>query len=317
LFRHKSLWRRRKSASGASNLGLDTPLEEIAFGRVGGMEGDEQQRRQYEQPSYPQRGFVPDLRPGAQGSNISEVHDLRDAAGPDGSDRFRQSQLLAARTPSSAPLTVSGSNPQLMGGYGYTQGQQYATPQMQGNTLQYQGDYSQDPQRQQQFPQYASQIMYSVPQQVQPQSPYDTVPQFQPRQSAAIEVLSTQFGVPQYYNSGEPTTQPGPATIAQYAPPQFQQPIQYHQPSTSQGRSTLQPSYPTGMADFSQHSGPDPVEQQNPEAAKFDQAYNQYQEALKQTFENTRAGRLVEASESLLEISEWLLGHAAELGMFE
>lgn len=71
------------------------------------------------------------------------------------------------------------------------------------------------------------------------------------------------------------------------------------------------------MADFSQQSDPDPLEQQNPEAAKFDQAYNQYQEALKQTFENTRAGRLVEASESLLEISEWLLGHAAELGMFE
>ena len=278
------------------------------------MEGDDQQRRQYEQPNYPQRGFVPDLRPGAQASNISEVHDIRDTAGTDGSDRFRQSQLLAARTPTSAPLTVSGGNPQLLGSFGYAQGQQYATPQMQGNTLQYQGDYSQDPQRQQQYPQYASQLMYSVPQQVQPQSPYDTVPQFQPRQSAAIEVLSTQFGVPQYYNPGEATSAPGPATIAQqYAPSQFQHPIQY-QPSASQGRSSLQPTYPTGMADFSQPSAPD-VEQQNPEATKYDQAYSQYQEALKQTFENTRAGRLEEAGASLLEISEWLLGHAAELGM--
>ena len=68
------------------------------------------------------------------------------------------------------------------------------------------------------------------------------------------------------------------------------------------------------MADFSQPSGSDALEQQNPEGSKFDQAYNQYQEALKQTFENTRAGRLVEAGTSLLEISEWLLGHAAELG---
>ena len=277
------------------------------------MEGDDQQRRQYEQPTYPQRGFVPDLRPGAQGSNVSEVHDLRDA-GTDGSDRFRQPQLLAARTPTSAPLTVSGGNPQLLGGFGYTQGQQYATPQMQGNPLQYQSDFSPDHQRQQQYPQYASQMMYSVPQQVQPQSPYDTVPQYQPRQSAAIEVLSTQFGVPQYYNPGEPTSAPGPATIAQqYAPSQFQQPIQY-QPSTPQGRSSLQPTYPAGMADFSQPSAPD-ADQQNPEATKYDQAYNQYQEALKQTFENTRAGRLEEAGASLLEISEWLLGHAADLGM--
>ena len=278
------------------------------------MEGDEHQRRQYEQPNYPPRGFVPDLRAGAQGGNISEGREFRDAAGADGSDRFRQSQMLAGRTPTSAPMAVSGGNPQLLAGFGYAQGQQYATTPMQGNTMQYQGDYPQDPQRQQQYPQYASQMMYNVPQQVQPQSPYDSVQQFQPRQSAAVEVLSTNFGVPQYYHPGEPTSAPGPGTIAQqYAPSQFQQPIQY-QPSSSQGRTTLQPAFPAGMADFSQPSAPDTSEQQNPEASKFDQAYNQYQEALKQTFENTRSSRLVEAGESLLEISEWLLGHAAELG---
>jgi hypothetical protein len=37
---------------------------------------------------------------------------------------------------------------------------------------------------------------------------------------------------------------------------------------------------------------------------------------LKQTFENTRDGRLVEASTSLLDISEWLLTHAQDLGAF-
>ena len=68
------------------------------------------------------------------------------------------------------------------------------------------------------------------------------------------------------------------------------------------------------MADFAQPSGPDALEEQNPEATKFDQAYSQYQDALKRTFENSHAGRLVEAGASLLEISEWLLGHAAELG---
>jgi len=182
---------------------FDTPLGELKFGRIGGMEGDEQHRRQYEQPSYPQRGYVQDLRPGAQGSNVPEAHDLRDSAGSDGTDRLRQSQLLAARTPTSGSMAVGGGNPQLLGGFGYTQGQQYSPTHMQGSSLQYQTDYSPETQRQQQFPQYASQLMYSVPQQAQQQSPYEPVPQYQPRQSAALEVLSTQFGVPQFYNPGE------------------------------------------------------------------------------------------------------------------
>lgn len=55
------------------------------------------------------------------------------------------------------------------------------------------------------------------------------------------------------------------------------------------------------------------MEQQKPEASN----YNRYQEVLQQTFENIRSGRLVEAGGSLLGISEWLLGHAAELGMSE
>ena len=49
----------------------------------------------------------------------------------------------------------------------------------------------------------------------------------------------------------------------------------------------------------------------------YNAAYNQYQHALKQTFENTRQGQLLEASQSLLDISEWLLGHAQDLGKFD
>lgn len=294
---------------------FDTPLGELKSGGTGGMEGDEQQRRQYEQPSYPQRGFAHDLRPGAQGSNVPEVHEtLREAAGGDGSERYRHSQLLATRTPTSASMAVAGGNAHLLGGFGYTQGQPYTPPHMQGSSMQYQAEYPQESQRQQQFPQYASQMMYSVPQQAQPQSPYEAVQQYQPRQSAAIEVLSSQFGVPPYYNPGEPTSAPGPTTISQqYAPAQFQQPVQYQAP-TSLGRSNLQSSYPTGMAEFAQPAAPDVLEPPNSDASNFDQAYSQYQEALKQTFENARVGRLVEASESLLEISEWLLGHAVDLG---
>jgi hypothetical protein len=43
-------------------------------------------------------------------------------------------------------------------------------------------------------------------------------------------------------------------------------------------------------------------------------AYTAYQTALKQIFQNVKNGRLGEASQSLLEVSEWLLGHVGDLG---
>lgn len=43
-------------------------------------------------------------------------------------------------------------------------------------------------------------------------------------------------------------------------------------------------------------------------------AYTAYQIALKQIFQNVKNGRLGEASQSLLEVSEWLLGHVGDLG---
>lgn len=73
------------------------------------------------------------------------------------------------------------------------------------------------------------------------------------------------------------------------------------------------------MADLAQQQNapdppPDEVETQEPDDRDFERAYAQYQETLKQTFENTREGRLVEAGQSLLQISEWLLGAASDLG---
>ena len=72
------------------------------------------------------------------------------------------------------------------------------------------------------------------------------------------------------------------------------------------------------MADLAQSNAaapnPEEAEAQDQDNGAFDRAYVQYQEALKQTFENTREGRLAEAGQSLLEISEWLLRAASELG---
>lgn len=293
---------------------FDPPLGRLRDSRTGGMEGDEQQRRQYEQPNYP-RGFIADIR-GAPSSNVPDPLDHRAGPGDNVSERYRQSQLLTARTPTTSMNPVGG-NPQDLGGYGYAQGQQYATPQMQGTPMQYAAEYSQDPQRQQQYQQYTSQMMYNVSPQTQQQSPYDSVPQYQSRQSAGSEVLSSQFGVPQYYNAGETTSAPEPAPIVQqYAPAQFHPPLLYH-PSASITQSTLASSYTPGMADLAQPNAPAPnpdeIEAQE-NSGDFDRAYAQYQEALRQTFENTREGRLVEAGQSLLEISDWLLRAADELG---
>lgn len=278
------------------------------------MEGDEQQRRQYEQPSYP-RGFVPDLR-GASGSGIPDVLDPRAGPEDDGTERFRQSQLLTARTPATASMNPVGPNPPDLGGYGYTQGQQYPTPQMQGTSLQYPSDYSQDPQRQQQFPHYTPQMMYNDSPQTQHESPYDAVPQYQPRQSAAVAVLPTQFGVPQYYNAGETTSAPDPSSIVQqYVPSQFHPPLIF-QPSAPITPSTVTSTYTPGMADLPPTSAltAEEVGAQDPVNQAFDRAYGEYQNALRQTFVDTRDGKLAKAGRSLLSITDWLLGAAGELG---
>lgn len=232
------------------------------------------------------------------------------------SERLRQSQLIVARTPTAASITPSGGTPQDLAGYGYPPGQQYAAPQMQGTSLQYSPDYAPDAQRQQQqFPHYTSQIMYNVSPQTQQQSPYETVPQYPPRQTAALEVLSNQFGVPQYYVTGETTSAPVPASMAQqYTPAQFQQPLPY-QPQASITQSSLTSTYTPGMTDFPQPSAAEVSEPEDQDTSTFDRLHGEYQVALKRAFESTCAGRLVEAGRSLLDISEWLLGHAGELGL--
>jgi hypothetical protein len=200
---------------------------------------------------------------------------------------------------------------------------------MQGGSLQYQPEYAQEPQRQQaqqtpqqqqpQYAQYGQNMVYGMTQQGTPQSPYEAVPQYQSRQSAAVDTLSNQFGVPQYFAPGEPTSAGVPAAHTQYLTSQIQ-PATYPQQSPT-GRTTLAPPFPASMAEFSS-VGSENLQQQEygQETPAYDDAYNaaynQYQHALKQTFSNTRDGRLIEASQSLLDISEWLLGHAQDLGKF-
>lgn len=164
-------------------------------------------------------------------------------------------------------------------------------------------------------------MAYNLSQQAAQQQPaYEPVQQqqeqqqFQPRQSAVVEVLSSQFGVPQYYPAGEPTS--APAIAQQYASAPFQQQqIAYQQPSQT-SRSPNPSTYAVGMADYIQPNLPDVLEPQEltEDNSGYDAAYNQYVEALRRTFQDVKEGRLIDAGQCLLEISEWLLGHAGELG---
>ncbi|KAK2796953.1 hypothetical protein FQN51_008919 [Onygenales sp. PD_10] len=217
-------------------------------------------------------------------------------------------------------IDSDSSSRQSYGGYGYTESPSYSAPSLPGGTLQsgglqYQPNFSTSPRNQQQrLPQYDSDMVYNITPQDQPQASYEAVSHYPPRHSAAIEVLATQFGVPQYFPSDEPTVA---GVSDQYLTAAQVQSTAYSQPA-SLTRATTATTLPEMMTDFHPSSAAEPIDNQEfprEPSSGFDDAYNQYQQALRQTFENTRAGRLAEASQSLLEISEWLLGNAADLGL--
>jgi hypothetical protein len=206
---------------------------------------------------------------------------------------------------------------------------------MQAGSLQYPGapsEYPQDsaarqpqaPQQQQQATataqQYQQYGMYGIPQQATPPSPYESVPPYQPRQSAAIEVLSNQFGVPQgYYAGGEggPTSAPTGSIAGQNVQPQYS--AMSYTSQSPVGRDSLASAYASGMTDSAASSGSPAFGQQgtayaSQTAAELDNAYGSYQNELRRTFESVRDSNLAEAGNSLMRISDWLLGNAEALG---
>ena len=261
-------------------------------------------RRYEQQTSYPStRGFVPTSSRGGSSSGASE--------------RFRQTHVQMPPTPASAVGPSAGSRSQGSGSYGYTQGQQQYAPPMQENTIQYRPDYPQDAQRQQQqFGSYSSNLIYNMPSSIQQQPADYEVQQFQPRQSAAIEVLSNQFNVPQYYNPTEATSGAG-SSQQSYPSASFQHQGQYQQ--GTQNRSSNSSPYTAGISDYSQMNMANVLDQpesssQQGRRSSGDDAYTGYLESLKQTFRETQHGRLVDAGRRLLRLSEWIASQANDLG---
>ncbi|EDN04567.1 predicted protein [Histoplasma mississippiense (nom. inval.)] len=281
---------------------------------IKGMDGNSQQRKKYDPSSY-------------QTGSGAGPYPIRNLSGSS-SERFRQQQQPEPAGGPGTDEVISQdrtSSVSAYGSYGYTESLPYNTPPLQGGTLQsggiqYQSNFAstaarnQHPnQQQQRLSQYEGDMVYGITPQVQPASQYEGVSHYQPRHSAAIEVLATQFGVPQYFQEGEPAVAGGSdkyLTVSQAQTTPYSQPAALPRASTASALPEIMAGLPASTAsDGLEHS------EFPRQSSRFDDAYIQYQRALRETFESTRSGRLLDASQSLLEISEWLLGNATELGL--
>jgi hypothetical protein len=160
-------------------------------------------------------------------------------------------------------------------------------------------------------------MLYGFGQQGPTQGHFEVVPQYQTRQSAAIDVLSNQF-VPQYFS--EESAGSGLADLSPFLNAQLQR---YNQPGPMPRPTTTQ-SFPAPVSDFAVGSGsmnrldqPQTESQEQSDQPSLEEAIGRYQRILRRTFDQTRAGRLVEAGGSLLEISEWLVANARDLGKIQ
>jgi hypothetical protein len=272
------------------------------------MDGDERRRNQYGQQSYPMSISSPTATSPAQQISYQP------------GARFAQPLHSTSRGDSSRSSIARTSTQSSYGSYGYPESQPYAGQAMQGGNLQYQASFSpeaarlQQPQQipPQQYPQFQGQVMYNINQQAPSQLPYDPIPQYQQRHSAAIEVLTNQFGVPQYFASGEPASSI-PAAQAPFVASQTE-PMRYP-PQTPARRPSMQQSY--DEMEYSPMGPSNPQEQQQqivPASDNMEEAYTRYQQQLKMAFQAISAGRLAEAGEVIMNLSRWLLSNVAKLG---
>jgi hypothetical protein len=297
-----------------------------------GMDGDNSQRKQHDPSPFPSVPGLP--RHVVQQQRLSPRRSA---------ERFRRSSAQSAQA-ADMPLAAHGRSTRLPDftthGYPVQQGYDESSlpaGSLQSAGLQYQTPFSPESLRQdasrrqlqqppsdyaarprpQQYHLYGPGLDYDdLDQQIQPHASYDvSMPEaYHARPSASLGPLPPQLGVPQYFSSTDHPEAGNDGVVAHYLTPQAQ-PAPWHQQNPL-ARSSAAQSYSAVMAAYSPVGTTENVELPAPtqEPASLDAAYGRYQQALRTTFEYARAGRLVEASRSLLEISEWLVGNARELG---
>ncbi|EXJ80492.1 hypothetical protein A1O1_08637 [Capronia coronata CBS 617.96] len=273
------------------------------------MDGGDRRRSQYGQP----------YQTPAQSRSLPGQ-----SAGAPTSDRYSQPSTPARSDIGRSPIT----RPYLPGypGYGYAE-QQYGSSQMQGSSpmqgieMQYSPAYLQDPSRQQpvqaspsqqQQSQYAQYTPGAMLPPAAPQSLYDSIP-FQQRQTA-IEVMASQFAVPQYMPSSEQTG--SSHYLTSQAEASGYTPVAVTRPSLPQ-------TYGTGAVDFSGLEQQQQQQQQDAAEASgqavtqtaLDESLREYQQQLRSIYDAIIAGRVTEASEKLLAVSRWLVSSVTTLGL--
>ena len=256
---------------------------------------DNSRRRRQNEPPYPAPDprFNPDQSQGRGFSSSS-------------SERYRHSPLTTS------PAAARGAGATAYPTY-YPESATSFPSALPTNTMQYQSAYPQDQRQQPGFTAYNPEMMYNVAQQAGPSNVYDSPQQFQARQPAAMQMLSDVAGP---YFTNEPTSAPGPPSLQHHAS-SGSSVYQPHQQSPADRTPLLQQGYPGNMAMGGMPQGPPDIMEEDEYPAQvpgMEAAYTTYQGALKQIFQNIIDGRLAEASNSLLEISEWLLGHVGDLG---
>jgi hypothetical protein len=230
-----------------------------------------------------------------------------------------------AQPPARADTSRSSlSRPQAsgFGGYGFTEQQYPATAlqggAMQGVEMQYSPSYGPDPSRTHTGPmqQQASQQSYAaygqnvMMQPAPPPSLYDSVPHYQQRQSAAIEVLADRFGDQSYL----PSAVQGGMAPHQYLTSQPEQGA--FQPQLQQPRPLPAQRDPphTGTTTMSEQRYSEDIQATTSAVDTMEDEKRQYQQQLRLTFEAIRGGKVNEASEKLMQISRWLLSSVVALG---
>ncbi|KAI9646963.1 hypothetical protein NHQ30_004963 [Ciborinia camelliae] len=256
---------------------------------------DNNRRRRQNEPPYP----VQDPR---YASDQSQGRGIPNTM----SDRYRSSA-----TASPSMNRGVGTVPPYNTGYYPDSTPPFATGIPQ-NTLQYQPNFPPDQRQQANFSDYNAGMMYNNVTQQNPQNNGYDNSQFQARQPAAMQMLPD---VPAPYLPNDPSNTPG---TQNYASSNSSTPY-HHQQSPVDRATLIQPAYSANVGLGGMTQAPatsDIMDTGNLQAqgpGGMEEAYLTYQTALKQIFKNIIDLRLAEASSSLLEVSEWLLGHVAEL----
>ncbi|KLU84928.1 hypothetical protein MAPG_03962 [Magnaporthiopsis poae ATCC 64411] len=281
-------------------------------------------RRQNEPPVHPaasnQRYTQQPLQDAAQ---------QRRYASSTSTDRYRSTPLNSSTTGTARGIGSSA-------GYsGYYQDStagafQTATAMPQSSISSYHQsttDYGQDGRQTQSFTGYnPASMIYNVQSGAQNSAVYDTSQQsFQRQPATALQMMAADVTTANPYFSGETGSSTTSSLQTQAAPSNTSSSV--YQNATDRSALLGYSNNLAGMGGLASQAGAATAtasgsagdvgmeDQEYPATSGLDEAYASYQSALKEIFQNVKNGILQTASESILNVSDWLLSHVTELGL--